>query len=342
MKNIYLLTDYNDRFLSKVDANPYRSGNNLELLKSLFHAHGFDISFLNFSDAQKIDNVEEKTFLYTTTEDPGYEYKSFIEDVILYLVKRNARVIPGYELLRANNNKTFLELYRKTIKDSGVKNLESWSFGSYDELLKNKRNIKYPIVIKESAGAMSNGVYLARDEPELLRTCKKISRSRIYLNDIKDYLRVPIYKNFRRESLYRKKFVLQEFIPGLKNDWKVLVYYDKIFVLERGIKEGDFRASGSNFNYLAGSKTNLPKGFLDYVFKIRENFNVPNISLDVIYDGNQFFLIEFQAVNFGTTTIKLSDIYYELSDGAWCKKMENSTIEQYYVESIVKFLGKPT
>jgi len=45
--------------------------------------------------------------------------------------------------------------------------------------------------------------------------------------------------------LHRSKFIVQEFIPDLSNDWKVLVFWDKYYVLRRKNRPNDFRASGS-------------------------------------------------------------------------------------------------
>ena len=52
------------------------------------------------------------------------------------------------------------------------------------------------------------------------------------------------HKNYVRESWNRGKIVVQEFIPGLKNDYKVLIFGSKYYVLYRRVREGDFRASG--------------------------------------------------------------------------------------------------
>ncbi len=338
MGKICLLTDYKNNFGSKAGSAVYRGGFNIDLLIKFFRKSGFETEVINISDVQNLKNVEGIVFLYTSSEDIGYNYKSYIEDVILQLQVLGGVIIPQYEFLRANNNKSFMELLRKKFNTYTINSLKSWSIGTLEELKAQIDIFDYPIVIKESAGAMSRGVYLAKDRKELLALAARISRTKRFFQEIKDYLRIYKYKGYKRNSKYREKFVIQEYIPELRNDWKVLVYYDKVFVLERGVLKGDFRASGSKFNYLAGSKTKLPNGFLDFVYSIREEFKVPNISLDIIYDGDRLRLIEYQAVYFGTSTYNMSDIYYQREADSWLRKENNATIEEYYVESIVSFL----
>ena len=71
----------------------------------------------------------------------------------------------------------------------------------------------------------------------------------------------------------------------------------------------DFRASGSgNFNY---DKV-LPDGLLNFCNEIYKEFNIPSLSLDIAYDGNQYYLIEFQAVYFGTYTLEAAPYYFQL------------------------------
>jgi len=339
MKKIYLLTDYKNQFGSKWGANPYRSGMDQEQLSNTFKNLGYKVSFINFSKVPKIQKVENVPVLYTSAEDIKYHYKSYIEDVVLYLELMGARLLPGYEFLRANNNKSFMETFRKKFKSSTINSIQSWSIGSLEELHINIDDFRFPVVIKESAGAMSKGVYLANNENELIKFAKKVSRTKYYFEEIKDYFRPLRHDDYKRDSRFRAKFIIQEYIPALGNDWKVLVYYDKVFVLERGVRKGDFRASGSKFNYLAGSNTKLPDGFLDFVYSVRNEFNVPNISLDVVYDGKNFRIIEFQAIHYGTSTYNLSDIYYEKGINGWVVRENNAPLEVYYTESIVSYLN---
>ena len=112
MKKIYLLTDYKGHFGSKHDAIPYRSGTDKNLLQKYFSEYGFKTVFLGFSevDFRKMD-FKNKYVLYTSSEDVGCHYKSYIEDIVYGLHLQGAQLIPGYKWLQAHNNKVFMEIY---------------------------------------------------------------------------------------------------------------------------------------------------------------------------------------------------------------------------------------
>ena len=44
--------------------------------------------------------------------------------------------------------------------------------------------------------------------------------------DLKDYFRRFKHNGYLSNSRYRKKFVAQNYIEGLKGDWKILIYSD--------------------------------------------------------------------------------------------------------------------
>jgi len=339
MDRIFILTDYKGYFGSKWDSEPYRSGFDKDLLKKYFAKNGVNAIFLNFSDINNPQELENKYVLYTSSEIIGYKYKSYIEDIIYSLELSGAILLPEYKFLRANNNKVFMSLLEKQLlKDQKI--LKSKSFGTYDDFIKQIDNITYPSVIKKSEGYMSMGVFLAKNKSQAIKICKKISITRNFYQDIWDKLRLLKHKNYKKNTLYRKKFIIQEFVPNLKNDWKILIYGDKYFVLTRHVRINDFRASGSGKDYLAGSKAIIPDGLLDFAKNVFESLKVPNLSIDVVYNGNDFYLLEFQALYFGTATYSLSDVYFKKDIEKWKQIPNVNPIEEIYVESIIQHIKK--
>ena len=153
------------------------------------------------------------------------------------------------------------------------------------------------------------------------------------MQDLKNYFkhRGRIILN----SKFRKKFLVQNFIPGLKNDWKVLVYGDKLYTLNRSTRKNDFRASGSGlFNY----ERTLPEGLLDFADEVVKSFNLPQLSLDIAFNGKEFILIELQALYFGTKTIEYAPFYFKKDNGIWNIIEEKSILEKVYAESISNFI----
>jgi len=340
MRDIVLLTDYKGHFGSRYDAQPYRSGMDKKLLKYYFKKNNFNPLFTSFSDVNINDSNWENTYvLYSSQEDKGHHYKSYIEDIILALELAGARVIPSFKYLRAHENKVFMELFRKSIKSNSLGEFRTFHFGTIEELKSYADRTPFPVVIKGSAGAMSKNVALARTKKELLKIVKTISKTCYFFHDLKEIGRKIKYPGYIKESRNREKFILQEFIPGLDNDWKVLVFGSRIYVLYRGVKKNDFRASGSKV-FKFNEDNLIPNGLLDYAQMFFSKLEAPNISLDIVKRDNHFYVVEFQAIYFGTSTHLKSNGYFLKEKGKWKKKLELLDLEKVYVDSIVEYIKK--
>lgn len=338
-KNIIILTDYKNNFGTKYISPVYRGGLDLSKVLSIFEKHGYNAKTVQISELNINDVIHNKpVILYNSSEDNFGFYKSFVEDVIHHLELRGSCVIPPYQFLRAHNNKVSMELLRDRSDITGINTIKTKVFGTFEELKKASDSFTFPVVIKAASGAMSKGVEKAENATELIIKARKISRSSNIRHDLKEKLRKLKYGNkYQRESFFRSKFVVQNLIPNLENDWKVLVYGQKCFALYRGNRKNDFRASGSgNFVF----KKDLPEGMLEYAYSIQEYYNVPHISLDIGFDGKNFHLIEFQFINFGTSTLEKSPFYFEKTNNGWQLNEGASDIEDVYVSSIVNYLNE--
>jgi len=339
MREIYLLTDYKNRFGSKHFDNPYRSGMDKNLLTKYFLEFDFHIRFIQFAEVGNSNiDFKNKLILYTSSEDVGYHYKSYIEDVILYLSIQGAIVIPNFNYLRANNNKVFMELLRKCLVTSDEEKLDMSVFGTLEEFLAHSNSLKFPVVIKTAEGASGSGVFLAKDKKNAVKGIKQNFRTKYLLEDLKDFLREKKHKGYIKESLFRKKFIVQQFVPGLTNDWKVLIYGDKYFVLNRGVRKNDFRASGGKVNYKTDIDASIPEGMLNYAESVFDRFKVPHLSLDIAFDGKKFHLLEFQAIYFGNSTINMSNHYFKKTNNVWKHFIIEKDLEQIYTESIIQHI----
>lgn len=341
---IFLLTDYKGHFGSKHFDVPYRSGFSKDLLIQYFERAGIAAEAVPFADLDlSPSSVKGKAFLYTSSEDIGYHYKTYIEDIVLGIETAGGMPIPQFKYLRANNNKVFMEILRHQIDLPAIRNLHSTSYGTLEELMKDQRlKIEtFPKVLKLSEGASGRNVYLAESYRALVRLVKQKCRTRNALEDLWDYGRSVKHQGYGRESLYRKKFVVQDFVPDLKNDWKVYVFYDAYFVFYRPVfRKRKFKASGGGYdNYAYGLEAKIPDGLLDFAKRIRDIFDVPQISLDIGWNGKEFYLFEFQFVYFGTAGTVYSSEYFICKDGSWTAKSNAKDQELFYVDSVVKYLN---
>tara|TARA_Y100001970_G_scaffold27492_1_gene33556 strand:- start:14208 stop:15221 length:1014 start_codon:yes stop_codon:yes gene_type:complete len=336
MKKINILINYKGYFETKHKPTPYEGGMDKSLIQDAFKEYDFSVNYIKFTDLDFNKSYKDEIFIYTSSEDVDSFYKDFIEDIILTLSLQGAIVIPKYEFLRSHNNKVFMELLAKNYKDSSLK---SFGFGTIEELesflLSNK--INYPIVIKSAKGAVSSGVKLAKNKNDLIRKAKQISRSKNLNKELRDLLRKIRHKKYISESKFRRKFIIQEYVPELKNDWKVYFFGDKLYIWFRYVRKNDFRASGSGL-FEFNEKVPIPNGLFDFCYAIYKKYDVPFISFDIAFDGKKFHLLEKQFLFFGKNGHYYSKYYYKKINNSW-KKVENKdTIEKVYVESIVKFL----
>jgi hypothetical protein len=339
MQQVVLITDYQGRFGTKYGAVPYRSGMDREIIAAEFRKAGFEPLFCRASHVQDLlPGVSGTIFLFTSSEDRGGAYKSYLEDLVLALTEMGATVIPRFPFLRAHNNKVFMELLRKRWGPATGDSLTSRCYGSYGEMTEDIGTYTWPVVVKRPDGFRSRGVWLASSAAELKRIARRISSTPHLLHDIKDYLRRFRHPNFMPASTHRGKFLVQQFIPGLANDWKVLVYGNRYYVLRRLNRKNDFRASGSGrLSY----DEDPPAGLLDFAAGAFAWFNVPNISVDMAYDGTSWHLLELQFLYFGTYTIENAPHFFTpLPGGGWKRVREGSLLEREYVMSIIDYLRR--
>lgn len=330
--------DYQGRVGSKTIAPRRRSGMDKGLLSATFAKEGYEAVFIQLNNVNLQDVCWEGTpVAYCSSEDSHLRYKSYIEDICYGLELRGARVLPSYKYLRAHHNKVFMEELCDIMNLRPAHSIKSKSYGCLEEFREPSDQLSYPVVLKPASGAGSRSVCLAENPADALEKVKKISRSWDWVNDIKEVARSIKYRGFIRDSRHRNKFIAQNLIPGLKNDWKVLVFGDKYYVLRREVRPNDFRASGSG---LFTWEKEPPIHVCRYALEVFKKLNVPHVSLDIAWDGSRCHLIEFQAVSFGCLTMERSSWFFRPDGDEWRIVHETPVLENEYVRSMVQFLSR--
>lgn len=345
LRDIILLVNYKNGFGNKYDAVPLHSGFDKALMADFFKQNGYNVKYLYPSQVDIRDpSIKGKLILYTSTEDSECLYKQYIEDIVYALTLKGAVVIPDYMFLKAHHNKVFMEMLRDISNLNDIKNIVSWHYGALEEFEHTFNHAKdsQSWVIKSAAGASSMGVRLSNSRKQLYHYIKKLSYSKEPLiQRFKELLRPLKYKGYTAPSVHRHKFVIQNFVNGLGNDWKVLVYGEKFFVVRRPNRANDFRASGSGKpKYKFGKNAEVPDGMLDFAYKVYTYYNVPMISLDIAYKDGEFYLIEMQFVAFGNSGHHYSKEYFINENSKWITATNNQPIEQVYVDAIVAYIRK--
>lgn len=344
MEKIYLLTDYRGRFGSKHDDTPYRSGMDHQLLEASLRENGLVSEYVPLSDVKPGDGTwAGRLVMYTSAEDFGLTYKQYIEDLVFALELAGARVIPSFKFLRAHNNKVFMELLRDLLPSEFSGGLVSSHYGTVEELAERIDEIGFPVIVKGHSGAMGRNVFLARSADDLMKTVRgRITEKASLRFRIKEYLRQYKHPGYRKESFYRGRFIIQKFIPGLENDWKVYFFGNRAYIFRRPVfKKREFRASGGGYdNYSYGLGAGAPEGLLDFGWSIFRALGVPFVSMDLARDGNRFYLLEFQCVYFGTAGIlkRYSHEYFLREDNGWSVAANEGIVEKAFAEGVAWFL----
>ncbi|MEU5944844.1 hypothetical protein ABZ793_04705 [Micromonospora sp. NPDC047465] len=278
--------------------------------------------------------------LYTSSEDAGLLYKSWIEDLVLALETAGARTIPSYRFLRAHHNKAMMEALRFQLFPKEAAGLHTRTFGTLEELASTALDGPWPKVVKAAYGAGSAFVALAADHAELIRVARRFSRVADLRAGVREHAKRALRREHHPHSLHRHKFVVQNFIPGLAGDFKVLRLGKRYYTLYRRNRAGDFRASGSgDFDF--HSDGGVDRGaLLDYAEQVADTLGTPLVSLDIGFDGTQFHLIEFQCLHFGTVTAEESTHYHVRDGGDWRQVQERCDIEAVFSEAIVRHLAR--
>jgi len=338
MKRVFFITDYKGYFGSKYHSSPYRGGLDRNLLSRFMAERGFESVFLKpvKEDLEKHD-LSSGIIVFGSHQDRGLHYKGFLEDLAVALDASGQRVYPSPLLIRAHENKVFFEMIRHFAGSSSMRQIRSWWYGSYEEFLNAAGNLPYPLLIKRPDGSMSRGVALAQNRAQAEKIARRIMRTPDAVLKIRDTIRWMRHKGYVRESWERGKMIVQEFVPGLRNDYKVLVFGTKYYVLYRKVREGDFRASGQG---LLEYRRELPPGLLDFAEMCFNTFSAPQASFDIGYDGSEYYLFEAQYVCFGTYTIENSKFHFIRKEGNWACIEQGSCLEEEYAESLSRFIGE--
>ncbi|MBU7007223.1 hypothetical protein [Phosphitispora fastidiosa] len=346
MKQLLILKDYRDMFWVSVENLKDYKSMNVEQISNYFSNRGYKISVLKYSEIDFDEDYQGVYVLYQTSEDIGTFYKDYIEDIILFLQYKGAILLPNLYYFRAHHNKNYMELLRNTFNNDELKSIMSKLYGNGIEAIGDVE--EYPVVIKAAEGAGSQNVSLANSPKELKKVLNLLSAVFMVnsFKSVKDFLIYYICRKligkvqspYRNYTFYRKKFVIQNFVPNLTGDYKVLFFGGKYYTLYRKNRENDFRASGGGRLFPVSDEDNL--GLLDFASNVVSEIDFPIIGMDVGFDGSRYHLIEFQMIHIGPYALHASDCWYEYNDSHWVRKNGKSNLEEEFSRSIYEFIEK--
>jgi len=309
MKNLFILTNQAGHIPQKILESDSVSATKI---RSYFNNRNFKVFIYTYDQfISELSNIagliKGSYFFYASSQHK--EYYSAFEDILLFIGEKGGILIPEYIHFRAHENKFIQELVKADLK---IKCPHSWLITSLEEGLEKIKDINFPVVGKLSSGFGSSSVSLIRTEKEgkiyLEKNLSSVVKKR--KNIIKYRKQIEYTKG--KHPLKVGKLILQEYIDGIENDWKILVFGNRLFFLKRYFRKNDFRASGSgNFD----NSQHPDNDILEFALSIRKKLKTPWVSLDILKKGNDIYLIEYQCVHFGLYTVMKSTEHFEYING---------------------------
>lgn len=355
MANLLMLIDKYGNYTEKLveGRKRYVGAVDNSVIKTDFERAGHTVVIKQFHEINNFNDYKGWNVIYASSEERGLFYKSYIEDIVLGLKIAGANVIPDYRYLHAHENKAFQEVLKNNFNNRYLTVPRGMLL--HGNLSGMVNDISFPCVVKDPNGSGSSGVQIARNKEELKRIVNKLSPVKYhdhfysvlhdfrYNNKALLVIKTFIKKKLLKDELYcnnvitvNKTIVLQEFIPGLSGDYKVLYFASHFYVLRRDNRNNDFRASGSGKFSFPSNVDDIQK-VLDFAKDVSiELKDVPMISMDIGQDDNdKNYLLEFQCLGFGPYTQQYSNWYFEYEDETWVKKEKKLSLEEEIVRSIL-------
>lgn len=318
---IYLLTMPDGAF-----SNAGQSWKNLDIQK-IIGLINYDVKVISFEDLADIDFVIEDILIYTSSENPIVRH--YIKNKLFFL-KDECQIIPSYDLLMAYEDKGFQEILRSKKNFGNLKG--NYIFDIKDACL------SLPKVLKTSEGAGSSGVFLVKNQKDLLKIKNKFFTQDLKRKIIQFQRKIKLTKKEYEIYSYKRgkynSFVEQEFISDLQHDFKVLVFGDRYFSMKRNVRKNDFRASGSgDFEF-----TEPPSEVLNFAKEIASTLDNPYLSLDIAQSKHGCHLIEFQATNLGPITLHNSSSRYVFDGKNWLAEENCKDLEANYAYALNHYI----
>lgn len=338
---LYLITGYKNFYGQS--RKPWVSIDTLAFMKYLQQA-GISVNKVDWHDlASGSFHPRDSLILYTFSQIA--HIRAWLKDQMSILASQN-RILPSLPLLLAHENKGYAQLYLQKL---GIDAPQSWYLCHPDDI---PAQISYPVVLKSISGSNGKGVFLCESKQELLSRIEGLSPA--FSPFIKlDHLRRRYLRNKRRYEGYSNfeaqsdadawleymrpgvAFILQQYIPGLDSDYRVIAIGERFYLMMRRAKKGDFRASGTkDFDFDASP----PQGLLDYAEGIYQQMDTPFLSMDIGYRDGKCYLFEYQASHYGTGAIVRSKGYYQKASVAWEFVKGESILEQVLALGLAEYL----
>lgn len=231
----------------------------------------------------------------------SYDEMNFARSILIALKSTGCMVYPDISDAYHFDDKIAQSYALQALGISTPKNYPLHSNNAVEEWIKNVND--FPVVAKLKAGSGASNVSLIKNITELrkysnqmfgkgmdgkpkafLKIKSNIMSSKSLTDIFQKLKRAPEFFFSRSQGSSRERergyVYLQEYIPNVKYDLKVVVVGDKLSFIARGVRDNDFRASGSG--NLISDRSLVDKSIIDMAFRAADLMKSECTGFDII------------------------------------------------------------
>lgn len=314
-----------------------------------------DYKLVNAYDSDIVKQVDDCDAFMWHHHHADYKDALFAKQLLYSLQLAGKKVFPDFATGWHFDDKVGQKYLFEAI---GAPLVPSYVFYTKKEALRWADKTTFPKVFKLRGGAGASNVKLARTRQDTVRLIDKAFGKGFSQFDRWGYLKERFHKwragkgsfvgvfkgvarlgiptEFAKFHAPEKGYVyFQEFIPNDGFDIRVLVVGKYAVALQRNVRKGDFRASGSG--NLVFPNGNMDKQYIRLAFEISVKMNSQSMAIDLIKDKNgEIYVVE---VSYGFPMLNFLD----KSSGFWTSDLvyhEEKFVPQYWILENMIGIGK--
>jgi glutathione synthase/RimK-type ligase-like ATP-grasp enzyme len=197
----------------------------------------------HYEDPYIIDLITDLNIKYCYVSTSYYlNYRYLVNSMLPVLESAGIKIIPSLVHMLAYENKSLQVIYAKA---NMLPMPRAFAIATVESYRRAAKALGFPVVVKSPDGFGSTAVSLLTSDAELEQFAEEFAEKAVGTQGL-------------------GRYIVQEFVPNLDGDWKVILVGNAGAVLFRGVRPGDFRASGSGlfeFREAPAGLLDLPQEF---------------------------------------------------------------------------------
>ncbi|WP_114785950.1 hypothetical protein [Vibrio tetraodonis] len=315
---------------------PTENSLDIDLIKNKLEGYGFNVKLIDIIDIanKKITIDPDDYYIIGSHQNPSVKK---IVDGVVSIKLRDINLIPKFYHVLAHENKAIQAMLNSELNLGLLEQLVS--ICSKGDMISDYDASK---VNKFVSGSGSSGVFVPNLGETYTKYINKVFWRATNISDLIEFIKFRVlgvfFKRTKENIDYNKSYytlVQQEKIKSPGFDYKALVYFDRIYLLKRYVRNNDFRSSGSgNFEFVES----INKELLDFILDLREKLDVPYVSLDIIDNEGMLNCIEYQCVHFGPYTQMFANVLFHKEGESWRKLERKASVEEEMAYAIDRYI----